>query len=233
MVNNVQEMASSPVPFALLDGVPAAERARILGIARRQRFARGEVVCHAGAEADGLHLVEAGRFSIRSESPDGHAALLSVVGAGGFFGELALLGPSRRSATVVAVEPSTTLVVARRAFTELRDRYPSIDRALTATLGARIRELSAQLVDAMYTPVEARLCARLLDASRKWDSARLPFTQQDVADLTGTTRPTANRVLRQLAQEGLIDLSRASVVVVDADALRQRAERWASRPGRA
>lgn len=218
-------MQSPPSPFPLLEGVPEGERSRLLNASRRLRFARGQVVFHAGEEADSVHLVDSGRFSIRIEAPDGHAALLSVVGRGGFFGELALLGPERRSATVVALEQSTTLALGRWAFAEVRDRYPSIDRALTATLGARIRELSEQLVDALYTPVDARLCSRLLDASAKWRSTRLPFTQQDVADLTGTTRPTANRVLRQLAEEGLIELTRGSVVLVDPDGLRRRAVR--------
>lgn len=211
--------------FPLLDGLPARERADLLPIAHRRRFSRGQVVFHAGAEADSLHLVESGCFCIRRETFDGHAALLALVGPGGFFGELALLGPSGRSATVAAAEASGTLAIAREAFAELRDRQPSIDRALAAFLGAEVRNLSAQLVDAMYTPVESRLCARLLDATEQWGRARLPLTQQDVAELAGTTRPTANRVLRLLADEGLIGLGRSEVVIVDPDRLRCRSQR--------
>ena len=212
--------------FPLIDGLPARERAELLGIAHRRRFSRGEVVFQAGAQADGLHLVESGCFSVRRDAPDGHAALLALVGPGGFFGELALLGPIARSATVAAVETSTTLAVSRVAFSELRDRQPSIDRALAAFLGAEVRHLSGQLVDAMYTPVEVRLCARLLEASEQWGRLRLPLTQQDVAELAGTTRPTANRVLRQLAEEGLVILHRSELVIADPDGLRRRSRGW-------
>ncbi len=112
------------------------------------------------------------------------------------------------------------------AFDELRDRQPSIDRALADSLGAEVRHLSGQLVDAMYTPVEARLCARLLEASEQWGRARLPLTQQDVAELAGTTRPTANRVLRQLSEEGLVRLSRSEVVIADPERLLRRSRGW-------
>jgi len=186
------------------------------------------VVFRAGAEADSLHLVEPGCFSVRRDSPGGHAALLSLVGTGGFFGELALLGPSERSATVAAVETSTTPAVSRVAFNELRDRRPSIDRALAAFLGAQVRHLLGQLVDAMYSPVETRIRARLIEASEQWGPAVLLLTQQDVAELAGTTRPTANRVLHQLADEGLVVLHRSETVIADADAdgMRRRERGW-------
>jgi CRP/FNR family cyclic AMP-dependent transcriptional regulator len=112
------------------------------------------------------------------------------------------------------------------AFNELRDRRPSIDRALAAFLGAQVRHLLGQLVDAMYSPVETRIRARLIEASEQWGPAVLPLTQQDVAELAGTTRPTANRVLHQLADEGLVVLHRSETVIADADGLRCRERGW-------
>ncbi len=208
--------------FPILDGLPERERADLLGIAHRRRFSRGEVVFCAGAEADSLHLVDTGCFWVRREGPGGRSMLLAVVGPRGFFGELALLGPSRRTATVVAAEAATTLAVSRAAFDELRARQPAIDRALAVFLGAQVGELSAKLLDAMYTPVETRVCCSLLEVCQRWGRKRLPLTQQDVAELAGTTRPTANRILHQLAGDGLIDLGRSWVVVTDPEGLERR-----------
>jgi len=95
--------------WALLDRVPADDVQRLLSIARRRKFERGEVVFHEQDPADTLHLIEKGRFAVRVSTPLGDRAILAVLGAGEMFGELALLGDeedARRSATVVALEPA-------------------------------------------------------------------------------------------------------------------------------
>ena len=51
--------------WKLLAGVPDEDVRRVLEIARRRRFKRGEVVFHEGDPADSLHLVVAGRFAVQ------------------------------------------------------------------------------------------------------------------------------------------------------------------------
>jgi len=51
----------------------------------------------------------------------------------------------------------------------------------------------------------------------------IPLTQEDIAQLAGTTRPTANRVIRAAEAAGMVRLGRGKVEIVDADGLRKRA----------
>src|SRR5438067_658734 len=93
------------VEWRLLEGVPAEEVRRLLSVARRRRFSRGEVVFHRDDPADSLHLVQKGRFAIRIMTPRGEAATIGVRGPGESFGEMALVAEgSQRSATVAALE---------------------------------------------------------------------------------------------------------------------------------
>lgn len=225
-IGNNASMAIDQLPdFGLLAGIPSTDRDRLLAIARQRDYDKAEVVFIAGAAADSLHLVTRGRFSVRSDSPAGDTAILSVLGAGAFFGELSLVQPERRrTATVVALEPASTLVISARDFQQLREQYPSVDRVLVGALGLRVNDLTQRLVEALYTPVEARICARLVEAAEQWGGRTIPLTQQDLAELAGTTRPTANRLLRQSEREGMIELARARIRILDLDALRERAE---------
>ena len=56
---------------------------RVLGIARRRTFKRGEVVVHEGDPADSLHLVVSGRFAVQRTTRLGEDALIAVHGPGG------------------------------------------------------------------------------------------------------------------------------------------------------
>lgn len=211
--------------WPLLDAVPAEERRQFVAIARRRRFEKGEVVFHEGDPGDTLHLVASGRFSVRVQSALGETAMLSLVGPGDFFGILALIdgAAGRRSATVLAIERGETLSVRKEDFDALRARFPAITEVLVRALGDNVRRLSDALVEAMYIPVEPRLLRRLLESATLWDGSFVPLTQEDLAGLAGTTRPTANKILRDAESQGLIRVARGRVEILDGPALARRA----------
>jgi CRP/FNR family cyclic AMP-dependent transcriptional regulator len=219
------------VEWPLLQRVPEEDRRRFLSVARRRRFEKGEVVFHGGDPGDTLHFVASGRFSVRVETSLGVTAMLSLIGPGDYFGILALLDGSRpqRSASIVALERAETLSVRKEEFEELQRRFPAVNDMVLQGLGEQVRRLSDSLVEAMYTPVETRVFRRLLDAARVWDGhvpgSVVPLTQEDLAELAGTTRPTTNKVLRQAEERGWVRVGRGRVELLDPDALLKRAER--------
>src|SRR5215211_3866493 len=136
--------------WQLFADVPPEDVRRLLAIARRRTFARGEVVFHRDDPANALHLIVAGRFAVSITTPLGETALLTVRGPGDAFGELALVtaGETLRSATVSALEPAETRSVFRDDFARLRREHPAVDAVLTAILAERVRRLSERLTEA-------------------------------------------------------------------------------------
>ena len=117
--------------FRLLAGIPEAEAKRLLAVARRRRFARGEVVFHRDDPADCLHLIAKGRFAVRVITPSGDTATVAVRGVGDNFGETALLASSpRRSATVSALEPAETFALDADELEHMRAAFPGVDKIL-------------------------------------------------------------------------------------------------------
>ena len=141
----------------------------------------------------------------------GETATLAVVGPGGTFGELSLLGPHARcSATVMALEATETWSIHRDQSDGLRTTYPAFDQLLLESLAGHVRRLSEQLVEALYLPANKRVVRRLLALTPVYGRADIPVTQDDMAMLSGASRATVNRVLGELAALGAITVGRGA-----------------------
>jgi CRP/FNR family transcriptional regulator, cyclic AMP receptor protein len=200
--------------WQLFADVPPEDVRRLLAIARRRTFARGEVVFHRDDPANALHLILTGRFGVSITTPLGETALLAVRGPGDAFGELALVSgrETLRSATVAALEPGETRSVFRDDFARLRREHPDVDAVLTAILAERVTRLSERLTEAYYLAAEARVLRRLEELAELYGGA-VPLPQEALAELAGTSRATVNRVLREQEKQGHVQLGRARIVV--------------------
>lgn len=212
----------------ILDCLSDEDRRRVLASTRRRRFARREVLFHEGDPGDTLHLIDKGRVAVRITTPVGDVATLAVLGPGDVVGEMALLdNAGHRGATVIALERTETLALHRDQFLELRREHPAVDRFLVAVLAAEVRRLDAQLMEALFLPVERRVLRRLLALTGVYgeepNGAEIPLTQDDLASLAGTSRATVNRVLRQAEEAGWVSLGRARIRVLDHERLARRA----------
>jgi CRP-like cAMP-binding protein len=211
--------------WRLLDGVPEEHVRELLKVARRRRFSRNEVVFHRDDPGDSVHLVQRGRFAVRVMTPLGDLTTVAVRGPGESFGEMALVAEApRRSATVAALEEAETISVYRDDFDVMRTRYASVDRVLLRFLTNEVRMLNERLLEALYVPVEKRVRRRLVELSELYggEPPVIPLTQETLAELAGTTRPTVNQVLRDEERRGSIELLRGKVRVLDAGELARR-----------
>ena len=214
--------------WPVLASVPAADQRRLIAGLRRRAYRRDEVIFHQGDPADTLHLIAAGHVTVRVTLPGGEFVIVAIHGPGEAFGELALVGgPRPRGATVVALERCETLSLGRGEFERLRASYPGVDRFLVDLLSARVDRLDRYLLEALYVPAERRVLRRLLDLCQLYaaDEQRIviPVTQEMLAGLAGTTRPTANQVLGRLAADQMVEVSRGQIIVVNREELHRRA----------
>jgi CRP/FNR family cyclic AMP-dependent transcriptional regulator len=212
--------------WPLLVDLPPEDVRRLLAIARRRTFSRGEVVFHRDDPADSLHLVVRGRFGARVLTPLGDSVLVDVLGPGQSFGELALLlADARRSATVEALEAGETRSVRRDDFVSLQREHPGVKDVLLRILAEQLRRSTDRVVEAHHVDAETRVRRRLLDLASTYDGGVVPLTQEDIAAMAGTSRATVNRVLREEEGLGTVALARGRTSVLDREALERRCRR--------
>ena len=204
----------------------------LVRVLRVRRFRRGETVFHQGDPGDALFVLASGSVKVVLPSDEGaEPAIVAILGAGEFFGELAILDGAPHSATIVAVEPTETLVLHRDAFLELIDTDPGLRRALLAGLAAEIRRLTGHVEDLHFLDLPGRLASRIVrlaaSAGITGGEARIswPYTQSELAGMIGGSRQSVNRLLADLAEQGLVRLERDLLIVHDLERLAATVER--------
>ena len=214
--------------WPVLASLPLQERRGLVAGLRRRSYHRDEVIFHQGDPADTLHLIAAGHVSVRVTLRGGEFVVVAIFGPGEAFGEIALVGsPHARGATIMALEQCETLSLGREEFHRLRTSYPGVDRFLVELLSARVERLNNYLLEALYVPAERRVLRRLLHLCELYtgddQGIVIPVTQEMLASIAGTTRPTANQVLRRLVASHIVAISRSQIVVLDRQSLHKRA----------
>lgn len=211
----------------VLRGLPPGELAGLASTMHRRTYRRGEPVFHQGDPGQTLHVVYRGRLKIVLPGQHGEEAVLTIVGPGDVFGDLALLDGAPRSASVVALEPVETAVLSRAEFVGLLRRSPSVVDGLLATLAQRIRRLTDEVADLTFLDLHARLAKKLLDLAeghgRPIDGAieiELPLTQEELASMIGATRPRVNKLLGLYEDRGAIARRGRHILILKPELLR-------------
>src|SRR5690348_10128390 len=206
--------------FSAADDAAIASLVRVL---RVRKFRRGETIFHQGDPGDALFVVDKGSVKVVLPSDEGaEPAIVAILGPGEFFGELAILDGAPHSATIVAVEPTETLVLHRDAFLGLIDSDAGLRRALLASLAVEIRRLTGHVEDLHFLDLPGRLASRILrlaespGAERDGSTIRIswPYTQSELAGMIGGSRQSVNRMLADLVDQGLVRTERERLVLV-------------------
>jgi CRP/FNR family cyclic AMP-dependent transcriptional regulator len=220
------EVLRSTRIFAALERAPLLSMAMI---SKQRSYDRGQYLWYQGDPGDRLVVICSGMVKVVFTSRQGDEIVLATLDQYESLGEVAILDDSPRSASVVAVEPTTVLMLPRSAVLELMATHPSVLDAVLRSLGRLVRRLTEQNSDLAFLDLGGRLAKILLGLaeSHSHDDERVVLdvglSQSDIAAMVGATRPAVNRILQRFASRGLIEVDGRVIVLRDLPALRRRA----------
>lgn len=182
------------------------------GVARQ--YGPRTILVSEGEHTDALYIILEGKVRAYVSDADGREAVLSVMGPGEYFGEVALdQGP--RSASVVTIEPCRVLVVPRAELARFVERSPAFAMHFIQRLIGRIRTLTNNVRSLALMDAYGRVARLLLEDSRTEGGVQfLPrLTQAEIASRVGCTREMVSRILKDLVQGQYISLQSDRIVV--------------------
>ena len=195
----------------LFSSLGSEDLAECASIFREARFEKGAMIFARGDPGTHLYLVREGRVRLAITSEEGRELSFRHAAPGELFGEIAALDGSPRTADATALTPVAAHALERGAFCKLWSARPGISAAIIAFLCRRLRETTSQLGAIALYPLEVRVARFLLLAIGNRQPApgkRLPlelgFSQGELAQLLGASRPKVNTALGTLEAAGAI-----------------------------
>jgi CRP/FNR family cyclic AMP-dependent transcriptional regulator len=205
---------------ALLGSMPTPDLERVLAISRLRTFRRGQVVFTKGDPGDTLIVVVSGRVKVIVRSADGGELTLTIIPAGGVFGDLSIADGGPRSADAETLEESQLLLIPRETIQEICARVPPAAQALANSVAAALRRLTEAASDLVFLDLPRRVARVLASQAPDADGViRLKLRQEELAHQVGATRQSVNAAVRAFHKRGWVQIHDGAVIVTQASAL--------------
>jgi|SRR5581483_12294962 CRP-like cAMP-binding protein len=219
MVNAPQTKIAYLTKNELFHGMPQDELHAIEDNLAMTTCEKGRIFYMPGETAETLFILKEGRVQLYQLSPDGRKMILDTLTPGTVFGEMSIIGQGMQNTFAEAVEPCTLCVMSRHDVLQLLQAYPETLLHLLTIVGTRLSDVEKRLSEFSYMDVSKRLAALLIRLREKSGDRITGYSHQDLADFIGTYRETVTQTLNHFKQQGLIDIQRKAIVILDAPGL--------------
>jgi CRP-like cAMP-binding protein len=183
--------------------------------ARVVTLGKGEVLFEQGESATHFFIVRSGRIKMSSYNDDGRELVKGFFTESQSFGEPPFFNHMPYPASAIAVEESTVWKIAYDAFMKLLRENFEIHLQLTQVLSGRLIYKSMMLTEIAVEEAEHRLTT-LIEYFRGNDSEaegyRVPFTRQQLADMTGLRIETVIRSIKGMEAKGMLKIEAGKII---------------------
>jgi CRP/FNR family cyclic AMP-dependent transcriptional regulator len=178
-------------------------------------YRKNTVIIEKGDESTSLYILLDGKVKVYVSDDQGKEIILNTQGPGEYLGELALLGESPRTASVMTLEDSRFLVITKRAFLECLSNNPNIALNLIKGLVRRVSALTESVSNLALRGVYGRLSNTLMEHASEEDGRLVTqrLTQQDIANLVGSSREMVSRIFKDLKAGGYISVEGKRIII--------------------
>ncbi len=199
------------------------ELGELANLTIERSFVPNEFIFWDGDAPEWFYIVAKGKVKVVKHSSLGREFIIAFFGPGEMFGEVAVFENKPYPASAQAVAETKVVGIKREDLLSFLANRPQVALRIINVLGGRLRDAQGRLRDLAGERVEQRLASVLLMLSSKL-GLTLPFTRQEIADMTGTTTETAIRVMSHLKDRGIIRSVRGEVIILNEEKLRLLSE---------
>ena len=220
---------------ALFKQVSPEQAGELIEYLNQGVYNRGDVIFRQGSTDHRMYLLESGRVKLIRESADRRVQLLSIHAPGEMLGEIPVFDPKGgpRTASALAMHDGTQVVwLEREVLFHWLDEHPQVAGDMLQVMAGRMRDNNERISDLVFMDVPARLAKTLINLASRFGEpieagVKVPhdLTQEELAQLVGSSRETVNKALMDFANRGWIARDGRSIVIYQPGMLIRRSRR--------
>lgn len=201
---------------SLFSQVNPESQHRLVRMAVRREYARGESIFQEGEHAAAVFIVASGLVRVYKLAPSGKEHVLHLAGPGATFAEVAVLGEFPYPANAEAVEPATCVLLPAGPFLQALREDHRLCLQILSGMAVWVKSLVGLLEGVVLRDAVGRVATYLLQAHAEQGSViALPALKKHIASHLNLTSETLSRTLRQLREERLISETEDGLVIED------------------
>jgi len=181
----------------------------------------GRIFYSPEEEGEVLFLLKMGEVQLYRLSPEGKKLVVATLTKGSIFGEMSIIGQGLHNLFAEATRECVLCVMSRVDVERLLMEKPKVAMRFMESMAHRLQDAESRLEDIAFKSILARLAGLLLRRAEAHDGELIleGYTHQDLAEQLGTYRETITQTLNELKTQGVIDIGRKRILVLDPHAL--------------
>ncbi len=197
---------------SIFKNLTAEELVSISNATTSLSYKKGAIIFQEGAYPRGLYCIQSGKIKVIQTGVDGKEQIVHLAHDGNVMGYRAILGEDTYSCSALALEDSNVCFIPKDYFNHLVEHNGRLTLQIVHLLSDELRDAERRITHTAQQPVKNRLIQSLLSLKQKYgmesDNITINVTikREELANLAGTSRETATRVLYELQEHKLIEL---------------------------
>ncbi len=185
-----------------------------------KEYKKGEFIYLHHDLSTRLYLIAKGKVKLVQYTNEGDEVLKAILSRGEVFGEMALLGEEKRNEVALAADTVSLCPISIEDLQEMMRKNRDLSLHIYKIIGWRIKKLERRLELLFFKDAKTRLLAFIKDLAHENSTIqnnqtiiKHHYTQQDIANLIATSRPTLNILLNELKEDGIIEFNRGEIII--------------------
>lgn len=209
--------------FKILSVLSPPEKERLSEMVMMKQPDKREIIRFSNDSTNKIYFVKAGKVKISKYSENGQEIILSILGPGEIFGELAIAGQSDSDEVAEIVENAIICELKLDDMAKMLDMNPQFNLQITKLIGFKFKKIQGRLESLFFKNAPDRIKEIIKELASEHGekllnseiSVKLNLTHEDIAKLTATTRQTVTSVFNELEKQGIIKYNRKQILIKD------------------
>ncbi len=197
----------------LFSNLNQSDLAQLKDIGQERSIAKNTMVINEGDDTDCLYIILKGKAHALRSDESGRQFIVNRFGPYDYFGEMSFFDSHARCATVITKEKCTLMILPRKAFMDFAAKHPEIYTNVIRALLDKLRKATQQIEELAFLDVYGRLARVLIENQNEDGVIEEKLTQQELADMVGSSRETVNRIFNELVSGGYIAKDRGRIKI--------------------